>query len=328
MANSITTATNTAGTAGGTASQITAAIMEVYSREVYHAAQPVLMFNQVATPKVDLEAVKGLTIKFLRFNDLSKGTDVLTENTEMEREAVTATSFSISVKERGKAVSVTELSIQASYADLMREGARKLGNAYAQNTDGIARDTLIGAPGLIRASDRTDRADFVSGDVFNTDIIDDAIEQLAEAKAPKFNGESYVCFITPSQAKSVQNDPEWQAVQHYAQPETRINGEIGRYNDVRFVRTTQVRRVNTSGDVFADGADTTVDLADYSTNTPVDQAIIVGEHALGHAIAKPVEMRDDGVHDFYRDRRIGYYTIDGHGLVESTHVVTLESARG
>lgn len=331
MANYTTTATATNNGYGGTGVPLSAAIMTVYSQEIFRTAMPVLMFTQVATMKEDLSVSPGRTIQFTRFSDLSNKKDSLAENVAMEREAITASSFTLSVAERGKAIAVTEMNLRTTFTNTMEEASRQLGRRYAINTDSLARDTLMTSPNVIRANDRASRSAIVSGDLMTTELIDEAVTRLAENKVPKFNGDAYVCFITPRQAKALKQDSTWENVVAYTNPENRLNGEIGRYNDVRFIVTSQVRIINTSGVVTADSTSVldadgnAVTVADYSATVGVHQAVIVGEHALGHAVALPVEMRDDGVHDFGRERRLAYYVIDGFGLIETGHVYILET---
>jgi len=62
--------------------------------------------------------------------------------------------------------------------------------------------------------------------------------------------------------------------------------------------------------------------------TPVDtySAIMIGDNAFGKAVALPVEMRDNGVVDFGRERDLAWYTIVGYGVLNADNIVKVQTA--
>lgn len=305
---------------------LTEAILTVYSQEVLHVAQPLLRFEQVASIKRELGVLPGLTIKFLRYNALTGGA-ALTENTPIVTDAITASQIPLSVSEYGKATAASELLLRSSYDDVLSQCATLLGRHFAKFRDGQIRDTLYGAAGVLYANGRSARSAILSGDTFNIDLVREGVEQLATSKAPKFNGDAYICYIHPHQAKALRADKAWVNASNYGAPGQIFFGEIGRFEDVRFIETTQVRKIlKTDGSIYTDNEDTGVDAGVYSANADVYSAIMVGDHAVGLAIALEAELRDNGVTDFGRTHEIAYYGIWGTGLIESAHTLTLESA--
>lgn len=316
-------AVNTATSAG---TQLSEAILEVYSQEVIFEAQPHLRFEQVASIKRELTALPGLTIKFLKYNALT-GSNVLTENTPMDTAALSASQIDITVGERGKAVAVSELLLRTSFDDILASAARSLGMHFAKSRDGEIRDALYGLPSTLYARGRSGRSTLTAADTFDVDLIRDAVSTLATNKAPKFNGDAYICFIHPHQAKHLRRDPAWINASNYGAPDQIFLGEIGRIEDVRFIETTQIRRIlSTDGSIYADNVDTGVDAMTFSADADVYSALIVGDHVLGLAIALEAEMRDNGVQDFGRTHSIAYYGIWGVDLIETAHGLILESA--
>ncbi len=202
---------------------------------------------------------------------------------------------------------------------------------YAVNRDGLIRDALYtGAnvkysqKGQVAAS----RADLVAGSTFDVNLVRDAAEFLATNKAPKFNGDAYICFVHPHQGRTLRSDPAWIDVRIYAQPDQIFNGEIGRIEDVRFIETTNVAYilVNTQN-IYTDGTNsgaTTALPANAATN--VYRSVVVGDYAVGLAESLPVEMRDNGVEDFGRKHSLAYYGIWGAGLIETGFSLILETA--
>lgn len=320
-------ALTTAVVSGGGNSQLSAAILDVYSQEVLFTAQPLLRFEQIASVKEELGVQPGLSIKFLKYNALATGSNVLTEGTPIVTKALTGSQIDIIVGERGEAIAMTELLLRSSFDDVLASSAQVLGQSFAKKRDGELRDELYTLPTTLYAKGRASRAALLGGDTFDVDLIREAVEELATNKAPKFNGDAYICFIHPHQAKFLRKDPAWINASNYGAPVQIFLGEIGRIEDVRFVETTQIRKILSSdGSIYTDNEDTGVDAGTFSANTDVYSAIIVGDHVIGLAIALEAELRDNGVIDFGRQHEIGYYGIWGTGLIETGHGLILESA--
>lgn len=319
--------TNIAGNTAGNNIKLDNVILDVYSDEILFQAQPMLRFEQVAVAKTDLQTLPGQVIKFLKYNAVT-GDAALTETTAMETSTISTATLSITVGEKGKALGFSEALLRASVTNVLSDAAKLLGNHYAKYRDGLIRDALMTSANVLYANGKANRAALVNTDVMDVDLVRDAVETLATNKAPKFGGADYVCFIHPHQGKAVRKDGAWVNAQNYANPDAILNGESGKFEDMRFIETTQVTyvKINTQ-DIWADGADTTANTA-VAANAATDVYIgaAVGEYAVGIADALPVEMRDDGVVDFGRTHKIAWYGIFGAGLLETGHTVLLETA--
>lgn len=310
--------------AGGT--QLSVALLTVYSQEILFAAQPLCRFEQIASIKRELGVLPGLTINFLKYNSLT-GSNTLAENVDMVPVALSGSQIPITVGERGKAVSVSELLLRTSFDDILATSAQLLGMHFAKTRDGEIRDTLYGSGNVLYAKGRAGRTTIGTGDTFDVDLVREAVEALATNKAPKFNGDAYICFIHPHQAKALRKDSAWVNASNYGAPEQIFVGEIGRIEDVRFIETTQIRKIlHTDGSIYTDNEDTGVDAGTYSAAADIYSAIIVGDHAVGLAISLEAEMRDNGVMDHGRKHSVAYYGIWGTALIETGHVYLLESA--
>src|ERR1700733_6198628 len=143
---SFLSASPTAYAGGG--SQLTPAIQTIWSKEILFQAMPVLRFEQFAVKKTELGVQPGLTINFMRYNNLPNASQ-LVEGVRMQTVALTASQFSITVAEQGFAVSVTELLLNASFDDVMASASRLLGRNMAQYLDFSARNTLLLASSVI-----------------------------------------------------------------------------------------------------------------------------------------------------------------------------------
>jgi N4-gp56 family major capsid protein len=303
----------------GANAQLTQAIQTIWSKEILFQAMPILRFEQFAVKKTELGVAPGLTVNFMRYNNLPSATP-LVEGIRMQTSALTASQYSITVSEHGFAVSVSELLLNASFDDVMASASRLLGRNMALYLDTQARDTLMTGTSVVYGYDRSALAGvnnwYEAGTVgdatkvapgtagnFNltTHAVKDAVETLASKNMPRL-GETYVAFVHPHQSRRLRDTPEFIEVSKYAAPGNFMIGEIGRLYDVVFIETTQV-----------------------ANNGGVYDAIVIGDNAFGHAISLPVELRDGGILDFGREHALAWYSIWGLGKITDDAIVRIKT---
>lgn len=320
----------------GGSSALSPAIQTIWSKEILFQAMPILRFEQFAVKKTELGVTPGLTINFMRYNNLGNASQ-LVEGIRMQTAPLTASQFSITVAEQGFAVAVSELLLNASFDDVMASASRLLGRNMATYLDVSARNTLLQASSQIFGYQKDTGA--INNQVFynvgtpassnasmtgdfnlTSQVVYDAVETLATKNVPRL-GETYVCFVHPHQSRWLRNDPQFIEMTKYAAPGNFMLGEIGRLNDVVFIETTQVRNV-----VGGAGAGWTTDTTTGGVTTGNGAAnrydsIFIGDNAFGHAISLPVELRDGGILDFGREHALAWYAIWGLGLITDISVV-------
>jgi N4-gp56 family major capsid protein len=345
----VTTAGATSAAGYDSGSFLSPAIQQIWSKEILFQAMPVLRFEQFAVKKTELGVMPGLTINFMRYTnlDVNQATGAeLVEGVRMDPSALSASQIQITVKEQGKAVSVTELLLNASFDDVMASASRLLGRHMAQSMDIQARNTLY-KPGVpfgggaavapsmvfgrtVQSGNRTTISPYDPGTLgasggpgyMSPATIKDAVEILAGQNIPRL-GDTYVCFVHPSQSRSIRDWPEFIEVSKYAAPGNFMLGEIGRLYDVVFIETTQVLK-NGSANVDVDGSTSGIQdpVADSYT------AAMIGDNAFGQAIALPVELRDGGVIDFGREHGLSWYAIWGFGVITHESRVLINTLGG
>ena len=331
----------------GSATALSPAIQQIWSKEILFQAMPVLRFEQFAVKKTELGVMPGLTVNFMRYNNLSVASNgsELTEGTRMEPTALTASQIQITVKEQGKSVAVTELLLNASFDDVMASSSRLLGRHMAQSMDVQARNTLYSAgvpfgggsavaPSVVfgRTTNGSTRGSIAPYEYSSAGsasapgylspaTIKDAVEILAGQNIPRL-GDTYVCFVHPSQSRSLRDWPEFIEVTKYAAPGNFMLGEIGRIYDVVFIETTQVLQGGTGiVDITPGGSINDPSATSYS-------AMMIGDNAFGQAIALPVELRDGGVIDFGREHGLAWYAIWGFGVITHESRVLINTKGG
>lgn len=288
------------------------AVRDFYSREVLFQAQPRLRFAQFAKVKRDLQAIRGKSIVFVKYNNLTGGGS-LEEDDVLTPEAMSTAEVVVPVKEQGNSTQVTEYLLRTSLLDVLGDASRLLANNMAVVLDGQFRDTVLQTTNVIYGNGKKSLATLTADDYFNTITVKDAVELLATNNAPRINGDFYVCIAHPHQLRTLRDDKEWIEANVYMGRRQLYIGEVGMYNGVIFVETTQMPVLDSTKiqEKYGSGA----------TITTGYEAVFFGENAYAWAIALDVELRDDGVIELGRKHTLGWYGIWGTGIIEEKNIV-------
>lgn len=288
------------------------AVRDFYSREVLFQAQPRLRFAQFAKVKRDLQAIRGKSIVFVKYNNLTGGGS-LEEDDVLTPEAMSTAEVVVPVKEQGNSTQVTEYLLRTSLLDVLGDASRLLANNMAVVLDGQFRDTVLKTTNVIYGNGKKSLAELTATDYFNTITVKDAVELLATNNAPRINGDFYVCIAHPHQLRTLRDDKEWIEANVYMGRRQLYIGEVGMYNGVIFVETTQMPVLDSTKiqEKYGSGA----------TITTGYEAVFFGENAYAWAIALDVELRDDGVIELGRKHTLGWYGIWGTGIIEEKNIV-------
>ena len=299
-----------ANTGGYTA--IPQAVRDFYSREVMFQAQPRLRFLQFAKVKRDLQAVRGKSIVFVKYGNLSGGGS-LEESDVLTPEGMTTSEISVPVKEQGNAVQVTEYLLRTSLLDVLGDASKLLANNMAVVLDTQFRDTVLLTPNVVYGNSAASAAAMDATSVFNTKTVKDAIETLATNNAPRINGDYYVCIAHPHQLRQLRDDSNWVNANTYMGRRQLYLGEVGMYEGCIFIETTQMPKLDATALAEKYGQGITI--------TEGYEAVFFGDNAYAWGIALDVELRDDGVVELGRKHTLGWYGIWGTGILEPKNIV-------
>jgi len=289
-------------------------IRAVYSKEIIRQAQPKLRFSQFAKKKTDLNTAPGGAIKFTKYSSISRG-GKLTEGVNINEKAMSNSEQTIVVEEYGNAVKISEKAIQLSVHNELQEASVALANDMAMVLDEALRDTALTTTNQVYGGGKTSASALVAGDGFTTQSVKDVVEALATNNAPKIDGQYYICIAHPHQLRQLRDDANWINAHSYVGIENVYRGEVGMYEGVRFIETTQMPHNSA-----------TESLAKYGINIPTWEAVVFGENSYGWAEALPVEMRDNGVEDYGRMHGIAWYAIWGFGIIEEQNIFSVLTA--
>jgi N4-gp56 family major capsid protein len=296
------------------------ALLAVYSREIMHLALPAMRYEQFAVIKDELTRQPGTSITFTIYNNLGLGGQ-LTEGINMVPKNMTASQISIQVIEFGNAVAVTEYLLQSSYDDVLSEAAYELGRDYSRVVDLMLRNTVMTCTNVIWSGGVTSNGQ--TSAVISMNDVRRAVEIMYTANVPKIENDFYICFVHPHQATSLKRDPDWVSAQLYGQQAAIYRGEIGKFDDVRFIATGHQ---NNGAVASTDPAYDSSLVGTGAGGINLYRSVLFGDTFFGWAVGLPVEMRDNGVQDFGRQHALAWYSIMGSGILLNSNGVLLVTA--
>lgn len=275
-----------------------------------------------------------MTINILAYDNITKG-GALTEGVRMATKALSSSLKQVTVVEQGNAVSVSELTLRASFDNVMATVTTLLARDMAITLDTQLRDVCLTGGTLTstiygradkNAAKINSRANITATNVLSVATVKDAIEVLATNNAPKIEGNYYICFCHPHQSRSLRDDSAWVNASNYGAPTQLFTGEIGRIDNVRFIETTLMSNGAVAATDYAYKAALVHGASGAPANVDVYQAVIFGEDYFAHAVALPTELRDGGVTDFGRERSMAWYAIWGSAVLMSENGCIVETA--
>lgn len=152
-------------------------------------------------------------------------------------------------------------------------------------------------------------------------------DTMKERNIPAFDNDAYYCISHPSTFRTFKNSLE--DVHKYTESGLTMirHGEIGRYEDFRFVEQNHIPKGGAEDSTTFDAWDVT---ADAWNNAKSSWAFFFGADTVTEAIVLPEEIRAKIPGDYGRSRGIGWYGLGGfkivHGTAANSRIVKWSSA--
>ena len=153
------------------------------------------------------------------------------------------------------------------------------------------------------------------------------VDIMKERNIPAYTGDDYYSIAWPTTYRTFKNNLE---LIHQYTPEGLkmiMNGEIGRYENVRYVEQTNIPKGGAANSTTFSAFTNTADAWD---NALSDWVFFFGEDTVAEAIAVPLEMRAKIPSDYGRSKGVAWYYLGGFGIVHTaaseTRIVKWDSA--
>lgn len=280
------------------------------SKVLRQAVQPMTKFRQFADVKDAAVQGKGKgdTFHWNIYSDIAAQGTTLVETTVMPESNFTITQGTMTITELGNSVPYT-----GKLDDLSEHPVKEIINKVLKNDAKKAFDIAAHAqfnatplrvvPTAGTATDAVTlttngTATLTNNVALGKNHVKAIVDLMKERNIPAYRNDDYFSLAHPSTFRQLKNDLE--AVHQYTEKgfDLIVNGEIGRYESVRFVEQTNIAK-------------------EAFTNAKSNWAFFFGQDTVAEGVAVPEEMRGKIPTDFGRSRGIAWYYIGGFGLIHT-----------
>lgn len=299
-----------------------------FDRLAYFALRSELLFDQAADVQPVQQAMPGTGVTFTIFSDISAATSTLNEVTDVTPVALSDSQVTVTLNEYGNAVVTTAKLRGTAFLDVDSAAANIIGYNAGDSIDQVVREVLAAGTNVVYAgggaTTPSSRVTVQAEDIIEANDVRKVVAQLRSANVATFEG-SYMGFIHPDVSfdfRSATDAAAWRTPANYVNPEGIYNGEIGKFESVRFIETPRAK-------VFTDasnGTSTTGSIDVYCTH-------IMGRQALAKAYATqdgngavPKIVRGNVTDVLMRLQPLGWYWLGGYGRFREASLRRIESS--
>jgi len=265
-------ADSTITTSGGSGSNdISVAMQRYFSRELLATIEKTVVLDQFAMKAPLPEKSGGKTMRFFRYEEGdAANVDTLTEGTTPTTKALQMETVDVDLVQYGQVLSISDIADATALFNNIEQATLRIGRDSALKLDSVIRTELFsnttGISNIYSGATTTYGASITAADA--SDWLDAATALKINAASPLDGG--FVAIVGPQQARDLLADSEWQEAHHYAEPQARLRGEIGRMHGVRFVETTEPFIAGSGGSQYT-----------YNAAGDIFGSVVVGAQAYG-----------------------------------------------
>ena len=308
----------------------------LYSRQLSNVlrmtVQPLVKFRQFA----DVHDIsqqgkkKGDSFTWDVVSDVATAGQVLIETNTMPETNITITQGTLTITEAGNSVpysgkldNLSKFPVEDIIKKAMKNDAVKSFDrlAWAQFNQTLLRAIPTGGTASAAVTLYTNGTVTGTNSIaYNNGHAKSIVDQMKERNIPAYIADDYYAIAWPTTLRTFKNNLE--TIHQYSDTGFNLimNGEIGRYENVRYIEQTNIAK-----GTGTDGVTQTT-----WTNGASDWIFFFGNDTVAEAIAVPEEMRGKIPTDYGRSKGIAWYYLGGFGIVHTlavnTRIVKWDSA--
>ena len=300
----------------------------LYSRQLSNVlrmtVQPLVKFRQFA----DVHDIsqqgkkKGDSFTWDVVSDVATAGAVLIETNTMPETNITITQGTLTITEAGNSVpysgkldNLSKFPIEDIIKKAMKNDAVKSFDrlAWTQFNQTLLRAIPTGGTATAAVTLYTNGTVTGTNSIaYNNGHAKSIVDQMKERNIPAYIADDYYAIAWPTTLRTFKNNLE--TIHQYSDTGFNLimNGEIGRYENVRYIEQTNIAK-----GTGTDGVTQTT-----WTNSQSDWIFFFGNDTVAEAIAVPEEMRGKIPTDYGRSKGIAWYYLGGFGIVHTLAVNT------
>ena len=296
------------------------------SDKLRETVQPMVKFRQFCDVKDAAGKHKGQQFHWDVYKDVQTQGGTLVEtntmpesNFEIVQGTLTITEYGNAVPYSGKLEALAQHAVKKPVMRALRRDATKAFDiaAHAQfdntplrvvPTAGTATDSVV--------LTTNGTATLTNNVAFGKDHVKAVVDLMKERDIPPYIQDDYYAVAWPSTFRTMKNNLE--AVYQYVNEgfQMILNGEIGRYENMRFVEQTNIPKGGAADTTTWNASTKTADAWD---NAKSDWIMFMGEDTVAEGIAIPEEIRGKIPTDYGRSKGVAWYYLGGFGIVHDSN---------
>ena len=302
------------------------------SRTLRTASQPMMKFRQFTRLEKAIGKNKGDTVDFNKVSNIQTAGGTISETTRIpeskiliRRGTLVMEEYGNSIPYTGKLEALSEFSVDNIITVALRNDMAKVMDqvvATEMKTTDVSYTPTSAAAGTWDVDGTVSTTATANLGVFHVkEVIDGMKVGLfgsgnTSNPVPPYDGENYVCIASVKALRGIKDDPDWEEVVKYADPERLLTGEVGRFYSTRFIESNHTSSLSNG----------------VGTSSVLGEALFFGEDPIIEAVAIPEEIRAKIPGDYGRDKGIAWYGLVGFERVwdfttdAEEHIVRIASA--
>lgn len=251
---------------------------------------PFLHYGRAAMRR-PMPAKSGTTIVFPKLPALALATTPLTEGVTPTGKQLSKSQVTSILKQYGDYLTITDFFEMVVESPVLADAARNLGEQSGQSIDAVFRDAFAAGTSVFRGGNVANRTDLTTiTHKIDGAVMRRAIRELRSNNARPFTRiitatdkvdtrpvrESFLSLTTPEVHFTLNVLPGWQPVASYASHEGAFPGEVGSFEDLRVLVSSQAKSFADAGGVAVGDV-----LSVIGTNADVHTMICFGQGAVG-----------------------------------------------
>lgn len=309
------------------------------SKELRMGVQATSKFRQFCDVKDAFGKVtrSGQTFTWDTVPMMSRGSRALSETNTIPQGQHTILQGTLTMNERGFSVPYSELLESLSQFTVRQPIMKVLKYDASVDLDALAWQEFNKTPLRAAASATADNislttnstATVTASAAMSTQNLKSIVDTMKGRNIPRFANDDYYAIARPLGLRGLKNQLE--TLHQYTESglDMIMNGEIGRYENVRFVEQTTIPQGGAADSTTFDPFTDTADAWNVSSGVG-DWVFVFGEDTVCEAIHTPEEIRAKVPDDFGRSKGVAWYALLGYGIthtnVAQARIVKFDSA--
>lgn len=270
---------------------------------------------------------KGDTFHWDVYQDVATPAgSTLTETNTMPETNFTITQGTLTITEAGNSVpfsakldDLSQHPVKTIINKVLKNDASKWFDAAAATQFNATPLRVVGTSSTTITLTTDGTATATNSQALNTGHVKLIVDTMKERNIPAYTGDDYYCLAWPTTYRTFKNQLETLHTYTESGFQMIMNGEIGRYENVRYIEQTNIPK--------GGATDSTTWNAFSRTSDPwnggySDWAYFFGADTVAEAIACPEEMRGKIPTDYGRSKGVAWYYLGGFGIVHAKNTAT------